>query len=113
MRKNLNSILLLVAILLLAYIAFLKPQSQRFATTPNFRIVLDTTTGRLCDARIPSKEAIKVAQLEIEKLEGLPADAEPDWFANIERKTALQKAKDQLYNLLHPSKYSLCSDLYP
>ncbi len=106
MRNNLNTTLLIVAILLLAYIAFLKPQPQRFTKTVRRDLLLDTATGRLCSPRTPSKEAIKLAQLRIEALQEIPLG-----FV-LENPKAIQESKDALYNLLHPSKrYPLCSDL--
>ena len=105
MRNNLNTVLLLVAILLLAYIGFLKPQPQRFAKTRSFYLLVDTATGTLCDARTPSKEAIKLAHLRIEALQSPPLG-----FV-LENPEAVQESKDALYNLLHPSKqYPLCSE---
>ena len=114
MRKYLNTILLLVAILLLAYIAFLKPQPQRFIKTTRFGLLIDTTTGSLCDARTPSKEALKLAQLELEKIKALPLGymLEEVPHPPRTRESALQTAMDNLYNLLHPSKrYPLCSEI--
>lgn len=110
--------LLLVAILLLAYIAFLKPQPQRFANTVSYYLLVDTATGRLCDARTPSKEAVEEAQLEIELLESMPTSS-PGFLPEeqLERQRqdleeGIQGAKDNLYNLLHPTKrYPLCSEL--
>ncbi len=125
MTRHLNTILLLLAILLLAYIAFLKPQPQRFAKTVSFDILVDTATGRLCDARTRPKEAIKRARREIKRLEALPTDTEPDWFAQNappppkgfvlerpppERKTELDKAWDHLKNLLS-HHFPYCSEL--
>lgn len=120
MRKNLNSILLLVAILLLAYIAFLKARPQRFATTPNFRILLDTTTGRLCDGRTPPKQAIKDARRNIKRLEALLPPA-PGFVLETAipppaihfvpyEKTALDKAWDHLKSLLY-HRFPYCSEL--
>ena len=131
MRNNLNTTLLIVAVVLLAYIAFLKPQPQRFTKTVRRSLLLDTATGRLCSPRTPSKEAIKRARLRLEFVKSLPTDAKPDRLgqnppSNLpplpdgfvleqplpELKTPLQHAEDALYNLLHPSKrYPLCSDL--
>ena len=56
MEPKLNSILFIVGTLLLAYVAFLKPQNGRFApdANPNSKyegfVVLDTQTGVLCNA---------------------------------------------------------------
>ena len=119
MRMNLNTVLLLVAILLLAYIAFLKPQPQRFASTVSYYLLVDTATGRLCDARTPSNEAIEEAELEIELLEEISTSPSPGYprqgqleMELQQSQVAIQAAKDALYNLLHPSKrYPLCSDL--
>ena len=106
MGKQLNTILLVVGVLLLAYIAFLKPQPGRFIKTANFRLLIDTATGTLCSARTPSKEAIKLAKLRIEKLESPP----PGFV--LENPEAVQESKDNLYNLLHPSyRFPLCSEL--
>ena len=119
MRNNLNTVLLLVAILLLGYIAFLKPQPQRFVNARGYRhLLLDTATGRLCDARTPSKEALEQAQFVVEFAESIATEKEPappEGFvleeARGEQKTALEHSKDALYNLLHPSKqYPLCSE---
>lgn len=109
MRKTLNSILLLVAVLLLAYIAFLKPTPQRFAATPNFGILLDTATGRLCDGRTPPQEAINEARRNIKRLEGLlPPPSGIDFVPD--EKTALDKAWDHLKSLLH-HRFPYCSQL--
>ncbi|KKK73361.1 hypothetical protein LCGC14_2894590, partial [marine sediment metagenome] len=45
MGKQLNTILLVVGVLLLAYIAFLKPNHPRFANTVRSRLLVEIATG--------------------------------------------------------------------
>ncbi|KKK79092.1 hypothetical protein LCGC14_2837000, partial [marine sediment metagenome] len=98
----------LVAILLLAYIAFLKPQPQRFAKTARYDILVDTATGTLCDARTPRKQAIKNARREIKRIEALPLP--PPSFVFLGEKTPLDKAWDHLKSLLY-HRFPYCSEL--
>ena len=111
MRNNLNTALLIVAILLLAYIAFLKPQPQRFVKTVRFDILVDTATGRHCDPRTPPKQAIKNARREIKRLEALPSGPPPPpGFVLLGEKTELDKAWDRLKSLLY-HRFPYCSQL--
>ena len=107
MKVQLNTVLLVVAILLLGYIALLKPQPGRFAKLRipgRSHLFVDTSTGRLCDPRTPSAEAIKLAEVKVDKLRTRGLDIFDEF--------ALQRAIEDLYNLLHPSKrYPLCSEL--
>ena len=108
MTRHLNTILLVLAILLLAYIAFLKPQPQRFVKTDRYDILIDTAAGRLCDTRVPPKEAINRARREIKRLETLPPP--PAGFVLTGEKTELDKAWDHLKSLLY-HRFPYCSEL--
>lgn len=112
MRKNLNTFLLLVAILLLAYIAFLKPTSPRFVTFQTAPFILDTNTGRVCEGRIPSEHVINKQKTKINELvagfKNIDPSTLPSTWQAINPHVAM--AEQELESLLHPSKYPLCSE---
>ena len=120
MRKNLNTILLVLAVLLLAYLAFLKPERQRFVKSRGLYL-FEVTTGRLCDPRTPRKETVENLQAKVQYLREvgeIESEQTKKKYADIPlpagfvlENTKLEEAESKLRRVLHPSKYPLCSEL--
>ena len=68
MERHTQTALLVIAVLLLVYIAFLKPLPGRFKMIfSDDLILLDTATGRMCDPGMATEEALQRSQEKVDR----------------------------------------------
>ena len=69
MERHTQTALIVVAVLLLAYIAFLKPLPGRFKKVESDSLILlDTATGRMCDPGVATEEVLQRNQEKVDRL---------------------------------------------